>query len=163
MKMRLHYAFLVLFVLMISSCGEEGIENTVIIESENATTVEEELLSIVNQHRLDLGYTSLIYSEVAYKYANEHTDYMIAIGDINHDDLSSRASSICAEVNASIVSENVAKNYDSALEAFENWYNSSEHRKTIDGDFSHTAVSVKTNQEGKLYFTQIFYLVNQLD
>ncbi len=158
--MRMHYALLVLFVLIISSCGKEGIENTVIIESENATTVEEELLTIVNQHRLDLGYESLAYSEIAYKYANEHTDYMIAIGDINHDNFSSRASNFCDEVDALSVSENVGKNYDTAIEAFENWYNSAEHRKTIEGNFSHTAISVKIDEYGEFYFTELFYLVS---
>ncbi|MBU2995723.1 CAP domain-containing protein [Cellulophaga baltica] len=157
MKMRMHYALLVLFVLIISSCGKEGIEDTVIIESENAITVEEELLIIINQHRSDEGFDTLSYSDIAYKYANEHTDYMIAMGDINHDNFSSRASNVSNEDNALAVSENVAKNYETAKIAFERWYSSEEHRNAIDGDFTHTAVSVKKDELGKLYFTQIFY------
>lgn len=157
MKMRLHYAFLVLFVLMISSCSKEAIENTVTVESENATTVENEILELVNAYRVANGYTSLAFNAVAYKYANIHTDYMISKGSINHDNFSSRASSVSAEVHAIAVSENVARNYDTAASAFENWMNSSAHRKAIEGDFTHTAVSVKKDQNGQFYFTEIFY------
>ena len=97
------------------------------------------------------------YSAVAYEYANKHTDYMIAKGSINHDNFSARASDISQAVNASFVSENVAKDYDSAVEAFQKWLASSDHRKTMEGEFTHTAVSVKRNSDGKLYFTQLFY------
>tara|TARA_R110002033_G_scaffold58464_2_gene107940 strand:- start:71763 stop:72239 length:477 start_codon:yes stop_codon:yes gene_type:complete len=157
MKMRLHYAFLVLFVLIISSCNKEVLENTVTVESENAITVEKELLAIVNNHRTSKGYGPLTYNAIAYKYANIHTDYMISKGSINHDNFSSRASSVSAEVNASSVSENVARNYVTAAKVLENWLNSSEHRKAIEGDFTHTAVSVKKDQNGNFYFTQLFY------
>ena len=56
-----------------------------------------------------------------------------------------------------MVAENVAKDYDTALEAFEGWYNSSSHKKTMEGDFSHTAISVKKDELGNYYFTQLFY------
>mgnify|MGYP003624766863 FL=1 len=157
MKMRLHYAFLVLFVFMISSCSKEALENTVTVESENATTVENDLLELVNNYRLTSGYNSLLFSDIAYKYANIHTDYMISKGSINHDNFSSRASSVSAEVNAISVSENVARNYETAAIAFEHWMNSTDHRKAIEGDFTHTAISIKKDQNGNFYFTEIFY------
>ncbi|NJB71278.1 uncharacterized protein YkwD [Saonia flava] len=159
MKMRLHYAILVLFVIILCSCTKEPLDdaNTISVEAVNVTAAESELLTIVNDHRNTLGQNSLDFSEVAYEYANLHTDYMISVGAINHNNFDSRASKIIAEVNAKLVAENVAKDYSSALEAFESWLNSADHRKTMEGDFTHTAVSVKKNSEGKLYFTQLFY------
>lgn len=142
---------------MAISCGKEPIEETKIIAVANSTEVEQELLGIVNSHRTSLGYDSLSFSNVAYEYANSHTDYMIAKGSISHDNFSSRASDIAAEVNAIEVSENVAKDYSSAVEAFQNWMSSSLHRKSIEGDFTHTAVSVKKDSNGNFYFTQLFY------
>lgn len=159
MQMRTQYIALVLFVCTLASCSKEsaGTTDTNIIEAKNATEVEQELLNTVNDHRLSLGHNALEYNSVAYTYANAHNDYMIAKGAINHDNFSKRASDISAQVNAEFVAENVAKDYSSASEAFKGWLNSSSHRKTMEGDFTHTAVSVKKDAEGKLYFTQIFF------
>jgi len=157
MKMRTHYVALVLFVCTLASCSKESIENANIIEAENATLVEQELLSVVNNHRSSLGQSELEFSAVAYEYANEHNDYMISIGTINHHNFSSRASKISSKVSAEFVAENVAKDYKNAAEAFQGWLDSSSHKKTMEGDFSHTAVSVKVNDAGKFYFTQIFF------
>lgn len=157
MKMKLHYFVMLLFAFVIVSCSTESIGTEIIPEAENAVEVEQELLGIVNDHRTSLGYNDLDYSVVAYEYANKHTDYMIAKGSINHDNFSARAQDISQAVNATFVSENVAKDYDSALEAFQKWLASSDHKKTMEGEFTHTAVSVKRNAEGKLYFTQLFY------
>ncbi len=157
MKMRLPIAISVLFVLLAGSCSTESIENTDIPSSENAVLVEQALLDIVNDHRTSLGYSSLLFSTVAYEYANTHTDYMIAKGSLSHDNFSARASSISSQVNAEYVAENVAKDYPDAPTALENWLQSPNHRKTIEGEFTHTAVSVKKDASGKLYFTQLFY------
>jgi uncharacterized protein YkwD len=127
------------------------------MEAENAIIVEQELLGIVNEHRLSFGTNTLEFSAIAYKYANIHTDYMISKGSISHDNFSSRASKINSEVSVELVAENVAKDYDTAIEAFEGWYTSSSHKKTMEGDFTHTAISVKKDEMGNYYFTQLFY------
>ena len=155
--MRTHFVALVLFVITLASCSKEPIENASIFEAENAKEVEIELLAFVNDHRISLGQSVLNFSEVAYDYANQHNDYMISKGNINHDNFSSRASNISTQESAEFVAENVAKDYNNAAEAFQGWLNSSNHKKTMEGDFSHTAVSVKINNAGKFYFTQIFF------
>ncbi len=157
MKGRLHLAVMVLFVLMVSSCSKDSIDDTAIPKAENAVSVEQELLVMVNDYRTSLGYPNLDFSKVAYEYANDHTDYMIAMGTINHDNFSARASQISTEVNASIVAENVAKDYTTAKKAFDEWMASVGHRKNIEGNFSHTAVSVKKDKAGNFYYTQLFY------
>lgn len=157
MKLRTQTVALVLFVCTLASCSKESVDNTSIIETENAEIVEQELLSVVNTHRLSLGQSVLEFSDVAYDYANQHNDYMIALGKINHDNFSSRASKISSQESAEYVAENVAKDYDTAAEAFKGWLNSASHKKTMEGDFSHTAVSVKINENGDFYFTQIFF------
>jgi len=157
MKMRTHFVALVLFVCTLISCSKETINNTSILEAENVKEVELELLAVVNDHRTSIGQSVLEFSEVAYEYANQHNNYMISIGSINHDNFSSRASNISTEASAEFVAENVARNYDNAAGAFQGWLDSSSHRKTMEGDFSHTAVSVKINTSGDFYFTQIFF------
>ncbi len=157
MKMKMRYAVLVCFMVLVTSCTKETTETPVITDAENAIEVENELLSVVNNHRLDLGLNALNFSAVAYEYANEHNNYMIATGSLSHDNFSARASKISSKESAEYVAENVAKDYDDAVKAFQGWLDSSNHKTTMEGEFTHTAVSVKMNDAGKFYFTQIFF------
>lgn len=157
MKMRMAIAVSILVVLLAGSCSSESLDNTTIPEAVSLTSVEQDLLNIVNSHRRSLGYADLIFNEVAYDYANSHNDYMIVNGSLSHDNFSARASGITSKVNAEMVAENVAKDYPSADLALESWLNSPSHRKTIEGDFTHTGISVKKDPNGKLYYTQLFY------
>ena len=104
-----------------------------------------------------MGQPELKYSVVAYGYANEHTDYMIQKGALSHDNFSNRAASLTADTDAEEVAENVAKDYSTAIEAFQGWMSSSSHRSTMENNFTHTAISVKKDSEGNLYYTQLFY------
>ena len=157
--MRTQMVALVLFVITLaSSCTEDSsLENTDITIAQNAVKIESELLTVVNAHRASLGASELQYSAVAYEYANSHNDYMISKGSLSHDNFSSRASKISSEANAKSVAENVAKDFSNATQAFNGWLNSSSHKLTMEGDFTHTAVSVKENAEGEFYFTQLFF------
>ncbi|QLG45525.1 CAP domain-containing protein [Costertonia aggregata] len=159
MKVRMHYAAFVLFVCTLASCSSEPIDGdtTNITKAENAVEVETELLEIVNNHRASLNRPALLFSEVAYEYANAHNDYMISKGSLSHDNFSSRASKISSKANAEMVAENVAKDYDTAAGAFQGWLKSVHHKNTMEGKFTHTAVSVKKDANGNYYFTQLFY------
>ncbi len=157
MKIKTHHVFFFLFVFMLTSCDKEPLGGTAIQEAKNALEVEQELLGIVNDHRNSMGLNSLEFSDVAYEYANQHSEYMISKASISHDNFSSRASNISTQVNAEFVAENVAKDYLDASEAFQGWLGSPNHKKTIENEFTHTAVSVKIAQDGTLYFTHIFY------
>lgn len=140
-----------------SSCSSEPLEETSLVAVINRPEVEQQMLNLVNSHRVALGYNALEFSPVAYAYASSHNDYMIARGSLSHDNFSARASSIAAEVDAAFVAENIARDYSTAQEAFNSWVASSSHLKTIEGDFTHTAVSVKADAAGDLYYTQLFF------
>lgn len=160
MKMRLQHLLLILFVCLGSSCSKESLDSTDgtdIPIAENNVIVEDELLNVVNDHRIALGFNALDFSQEAYTQANSHNDYMISKGSLSHDNFSTRASKIAAEVGAEFVAENVAKDYDTAVEAFEKWLSSSSHKKTMEDEFTHTAVSVKVDASGNFYFTQLFF------
>lgn len=157
--MKLLTAVSVLFVIIFGSCTSDSLMETPVVEAENITSLEQELLNIVNEHRISLNTNALAFSDVAYKYANDHTDYMISKGNISHDHFSSRATKINSEIQVQMVAENVAKDYVTAQEAFEGWYNSSSHKKTMEGDFTHTAISIREDSQGNYYFTQLFYKI----
>jgi uncharacterized protein YkwD len=143
--------------LVLVSCSKESTELPELSQAQSRHDVEQEMMSLVNDYRVAMGHPSLEYSAIAYEYASSHTDYMIAKGSISHDNFSARASNIAAEVDAAFVAENVAKDYATAEDAFNGWLASAAHRKTIEGEFTHTAVSVKESASGVLYFTELFF------
>lgn len=157
MLRRLIYTFTILLVLLGNSCSKEPAEGLPISHALSRPDVEQEMLVLVNDYRVSLGFNSLEYSAVAYAYASNHNDYMIAQGSLSHDNFSARASDISAEVNAAYVAENVARDYATARDAFDGWLESPSHRKTVEGEFTHTAVSVKQDASGNLYFTELFF------
>ncbi len=140
--------------LLIDGLGES--EKTVV----DATEIEAELLDLVNQHRASIGTTKLQSSPSSYKYAKDHNQYMISQNELSHDNFELRASKIAAEINAVDVSENVARHYATAEAALDGWLKSSSHKKSIEANYSHTALSVQLDKDGRPYFTQIFMKVN---
>ncbi len=157
MKMRLHFVVAVLFMAFASSCIKETTDEQPIPSVESIRAMESEVLAIVNAYRSSKGFNTLQYSEVAYQYASTHNDYMISKGDLSHDNFSSRASNISAETNAEEVAENLARGFGTAVEAFDAWINSSKHKETMEGNFTHTAVSVKKDGFNNYYYVQLFY------
>ena len=160
------YLLIVLFALAMASCDTSSVvEEEELFESEvpsdeesiELSANEQELFDLVNEYRVSTGKNALVFSKEAYKYALEHNDHMISEGKLSHDNFSSRASKIAKETNATFVAENVAKDYHKADMALQGWMDSASHRKTIEGDFTHTAIGVTANTEGKLYYTQIFF------
>lgn len=154
--MRLRIAILAV-VFVAGSCSTDPINSTEIPPAANAVEVEQELLGIVNSHRIALGQSVLEFSPVAYEHANDHSDYMIATGQLSHHNFSARAQQISQQTNAEFVGENVAKGYPTAAEAFANWLDSPSHKQTMEDDFTHTAISVKMDENGIYYYTQLFY------
>ncbi|WP_289724617.1 CAP domain-containing protein [Robiginitalea aurantiaca] len=157
MKMKLQHALLAFCLVFVMSCSKEA-EEPIFSVAENVTAMEGELLDLVNAHRESVGESALIFSSIAYDYANAHTDYMIASGSLNHDNFTARASGISSKVAAKAVSENVARNHNTAAQALEGWLASDSHKKTMEGNFTHTAISIKKDAQGNLYYTQLFYL-----
>ena len=152
------YLILICFALLIAatSCSKDDTTNEDDIEKEERLTVADEILQIVNDHRLSIGENTLETNTLATNLANEHTEYMIAQNDISHDDFNQRSDRLIDEENATRTGENVAYGQRSASAVMEAWLNSSGHRKNIEGDFTHIGIGVIKNDAGVYYFTQIF-------
>ena len=148
--------FFIAFLLLIS-CSEEPVDDQVALETFNVLELETELMRLTNEYRQSNGLASVQFDPIAYTYANEHNDYMIAKGSLSHDNFSSRASSISSETQAKEVAENVAKDYLTAESTLEGWVNSAPHRANLEGNFTHMAISVKKTETGSLFYTQIFF------
>jgi len=171
MKTKALVSIYILMIFSLVSCSKESINETgitdnpsVLFQEINSTEIdvaidpiEEEILTLVNEYRSEIGATTLAFSMVAYKEANEHTMYMISKGTLSHDNFSSRATNINDIELIEHAAENVARDFKTAKDVLHSWLESTHHKRTIESDFTHSAISVKQNVKGMMYFTQIFY------
>ena len=118
--------------------------------------MEDRVLELENQHRTALGLKPLEEFPAVYKYAREHNEYMISKNEMSHDNFESRAEKVAQESQADMVAENVALDFYSAELVLKKWLESSSHRKSLEGKFTHTSLSISLDKTGKPYFTQLF-------
>ncbi|WP_318310773.1 CAP domain-containing protein [Flagellimonas crocea] len=160
---------LVVFCIALSSCSTSTTqeEEQEYVEAAfgndkapiDPVAIENDLMDLVNNHRATIGLKVLENSAPSYKYAEEHNVYMISKNSLSHDNFNDRASKIAQETNAVSVSENVARYYTSAEKTLEGWLNSPTHKEAMEGDFTHTTLSVQLDKDGRPYYTQIFIKV----
>ncbi|WP_344924366.1 CAP domain-containing protein [Aquimarina addita] len=147
-----------LLSLMVS-CSDEDVTETSELEMVSSTeemTISEEILTLVNEHRESIGLSELENNETAAELAKAHTAYMISINEINHDGFNNRIVVLQEEENARFFAENVAKFQSGAATVLDSWLNSEDHKKNIEGDYTHSGVAALKDEDGRLYFTQIF-------
>lgn len=161
MKTKLLSVLLALFLF--TSCSKEDLslqdeENNLVFQTSTneQTELENQLLDLVNAHRTAMGLNALAFEGNSYYFAKEHNDHMIAKGKVSHDNFSKRAEAISKKTGAKNVAENVAHDYDTINQAMEAWLQSPKHRKNLEGNYSHSAISIKANDQGELFFTHIF-------
>lgn len=148
---------------LLSSCTREGIfiEEGELTASEieyyDRTAEESELFDLVNEYRMSVNLSALIHENYTHFCATQHSLLMISKGNISHVDYNKRANKLSKRTGAILVGENVAKDYTSNQKALEAWIKSDGHRENIEGDFTHSAISIQKDTKGKPYYTQIFY------
>ncbi len=168
MKRLLGLLIALTWVFTFTSCSSDSFEDE--LEYTQSTTgnekvsidpvaMEESLLSLINDHRVSIGLNELEISTTSYKYAEEHNDYMISQNSLSHDNFDERAEKIAAEMSAVSISENVARFYSSAEITMNAWLESATHRSAMEGDFTHTTLSVQLDKDGRPYYTEIFIKV----
>lgn len=119
--------------------------------------METDILTLVNEYRINQGLSSLTTLNIISGVADGHTNYMISTGTVSHDNFDSRAQALITNANAKKVSENVAYGYGTAQGVVNAWLNSPDHKKAIDDPKNtHFGISTECNSEGRNYFTQIF-------
>jgi len=153
-------------ISLATSCSKEATEeitqesNYVIdlnLAMETDWVMADEILLLVNEHRTSLGLSELRRDQQhASAYAVEHTQYMIGMNSINHDNFSERSKAL-KERGAKMVGENVAYGYSSAENVVRAWLNSPSHKTVIEGQYTHSGFGVLKNSEGRYYYTQLFY------
>ncbi len=154
---------LLLLTTILFSCSKEddGVyfnENSEVVNAKVAySPIESEIIGLVNAHRTSLGLNALRTLDIVSGVADGHTEYMIEVGQISHDNFSERAQILMDQADAKTVGENVAYGYSTAEGVVNGWLNSDSHRKIIENpDYTHFGISTESNTENKNYFTNIF-------
>ncbi len=150
-----------LIALLSFSCSteefpEETLDTTELQEAPEAKIIEIEILELINAHRISEGLNPLNNHNTIKAVAFTHTDYMVEVNTVSHDNFFQRKNSLIQNASATKVSENVAYAYSSAQSVVNAWLNSEGHRANIEGDFTDFDISAEKNAEGKWYFTNIF-------
>lgn len=138
------------------SIPDETLESMSIPSAPAAKMIEIEILELINAHRITEGLTPLNNHEIIKAVAYTHTDYMVEVDNVSHDNFFQRKNSLQANAEATNVSENVAYAFNSAESVVNAWLNSDGHRANIEGDYTDFDISAEQNEEGKWYFTNIF-------
>ncbi len=160
MKCVFRFFTTILISLIITSCSAE--DDSRIVDGEtteliNEINISNDILTLVNRHRQNLGLSILSKNETAEKLAIDHTKYMISVNQINHNDFNQRGTVLNEQENATSTAENVARFYIDAQSVVNGWLDSSDHRENIEGDYMYTGIAVIKDEEGKYYYTQLFY------
>ncbi|WP_411895684.1 CAP domain-containing protein [Winogradskyella sp. A2] len=162
MKVSKILPFLALITFLgFTSCSTENIAEDTINSIEvpvapQAKQIEIEIMELINQHRILEGLNPLNDHRTVKAVAYTHTDYMIEVDNVSHDNFFQRKQSLQANASAAIVSENVAYGFSNAESVVGAWLNSPSHKDNIEGDFTDFDISAEKNSEGKWYFTNIF-------
>lgn len=150
----------ILLVVVLCSCSNEddGIFiNNIITETASYNDIELEIIDLINEHRKSLNLNELKPMNVVSVVADEHTDYMIQIGEITHENFSMRYQKLVEAANAKNVGENLAYGYCSAISVVNAWLCSDSHRKVIESKcYTDVGISSEANAEGRIFYTQIF-------
>jgi uncharacterized protein YkwD len=112
----------------------ETIESSALINAPVAKAIEIEIMELINGHRIEMGLNPLNNLNIIKSVAFTHTDYMVGINQVNHDNFFQRKNSLIQNAGAERVSENVAYGYNTAEGVVSGWINSPSHKATMEGD-----------------------------
>ena len=155
---------LIFCTLFLTSCSKDSLEEEVTPYNQVVTeraeyrynTIEVEILDELNIYRAAIGLDELKPLAELSVESEGHNNYMIQEGTVSHDNFSLRASQLMNKVGAKSVGENVGYGYRTANAVVNAWLKSQGHRENIEGEYTHFGVSVRQDDEGKNYFTNIF-------
>ena len=125
----------------------------------SATAYDDEILTLINDHRRSIGKPALAKNQVIWEQANGHSQNM-ASGKVpfSHDGFDARIAAIRAALGSGgSGAENVAMGYSSAAAVVNAWLGSAGHRANIEGSSTRTGISAVKSTGGTWYYTQVFY------
>jgi len=124
----------------------------------NLATLNSDILTLINQHRKEVGLGVLQTLDVANTEAQQHSADMVKDRTpFGHEGFENRVADI-RKVTGFIrgAAENVAYGQLTAAQVVDGWLHSPGHKKNIEGDYNLTGIGTVQREDGVIYFTQIF-------
>lgn len=155
--------FLGLFMMMMScSPTEEESVRAIQIHTYKHSVDEIELIQLINNYRFSKGLNQLSVIEHISYLSSQHNQSMIQLNTVSHNAFVERSNELIELYGALDVGENVAYNYKSNNGVLDAWINSPDHKKIIEGNFTHFGLSIIIDTiSGKKYYTNIFIKESQ--
>lgn len=151
--------FALVFSSLISCSSDSESVSPTVTETQKSYShdaTELELLDLINTYRVDNNLNPLeIIEHISYK-SEEHDNYMIATNSVNHDGFTERKTNLQKVLGAIRVGENVAFGFSSPQSALNAWVASAGHKANLEGDYTHYGVSIRVDNEGRKYYTNMF-------
>ncbi len=143
------------------SCSEkelEGLDVDLSLAQQTDVAFSISILEAVNTYRASINLNPIVLDlNYVSAFAVDHTLYMIEQNRISHDNFYERSKALMQLPEINIVAENVARGYTSAEDVVKAWLMSPQHKKNIEGDYTHSGIGIIKNQDDVYYFTQLFY------
>ena len=156
---------IIALLITFASCSTESTEETTPATSGSNFTVDNnytysnielQIADLVNQYRISKGLNPLEKINHISNVSEEHDEYMISINTLTHALFAQREENLRTTLGAVAVGENIAYNYSTAQSVVDAWKNSAAHKANMEGNYTHFGISVRTNADGKMYFTNMF-------
>jgi uncharacterized protein YkwD len=161
--MKVHQIITLIVLATLTACTSNSIEEEnelYTVETASEITISDEekaLLNIINEYRISVGKSELTMKAVIYPYAQAHNSYMMENNTISHDNFSFRSNEVKKTTSAKIVAENVARFFNTNESVLNGWLNSESHKNTLEGNYNYTVISISKDENGRKYYTQLFY------
>ncbi|CAM3632760.1 CAP domain-containing protein [Flavobacterium gelidilacus] len=150
-------AAVVIFTMVSCSSPEEAsIESVEVVQFYDYSEVENETLDLINKYRDSVGFTKLEKINHISYISSEHSDEMVETNIIGHANFAQRQSNLHSALGALKVGENVAYNYSTPKSVIKAWLKSQSHKDNLDGDYTHFGISIRENEIGQKFYTNIF-------
>jgi len=156
---------IIALLIAFASCSSESTDessqgntssNYTINNNYTYSQIESDVADLVNEYRVSKGLNPLERINHISNVSEGHDEYMISINTLTHALFAQREENLKSTLGAVTVGENLAYNYSTAQSVVTAWINSPAHKANMEGNYTHFGIAVKTNSEGKMYFTNMF-------
>ena len=160
MKLNKYLPVMTMTALLMFSCSRDEIsdpsDQSFLPDPPAAKIIEIETMQLINEYRISIGLQSLNNLGVIKSVAYSHTEYMLALNQLSHDNFEQRRRTLIDNAGAITVSENVGYGYTSGQAVLDAWLSSPSHRSIIEGNYTDFDISAEQNEIGVWFFTNIF-------
>ncbi|MCE1247388.1 MAG: CAP domain-containing protein [Firmicutes bacterium] len=156
-----------LFVSLFLTCIMLAFSSTVLaVPGEDLSQMEDRTLKLINEARAEKGLKPLIKEKAAWSAARDHSADMANRDYFSHSSpegkgVLDRIKNYGFSLVGRCLGENIAMNYNTAdpvETAVKGWLKSPGHYKNImDSKFIYTGIGIVKAENGKYYFTQVFW------